>query len=89
MDAKELLVKKGGQRQTVKRFHAGIIHSLRILDFTCRLGKTKQCPVGIQHLEEDIFMICGTFGKLDANMGINTSGILLHILSSVLFGRVK
>lgn len=38
MDAEELLVHQGGERETIESFHAGIVHSLGILDLACKLS---------------------------------------------------
>ena len=35
VDAEELLVHQGGQRKAIKRLHASVIDTLRILDFAC------------------------------------------------------
>lgn len=35
MNAEELLVEESGQRQAVEGVHAGVVHLLRVLDFTC------------------------------------------------------
>lgn len=36
MNAEELLIEESGEGQAVKRFHARIVHALRILYFTCQ-----------------------------------------------------
>lgn len=42
MDAEELLVHQGGERETIESLHAGIVHSLGILDLACKLSIFKR-----------------------------------------------
>lgn len=42
VDTQELLVEEGGQRQTVKGLHAGVVYSLRVFYFTCTNTNTHQ-----------------------------------------------
>ena len=41
VDTEELLVHDGRQWEAVKRVHTRIIHSLRVLDLTCKTNRTQ------------------------------------------------
>ena len=45
VDAEELLVHESGQGQTVECFHAGVVHSLCVLDLTLLLESEVFCEM--------------------------------------------
>ena len=58
MDAEELLVHDGRQRQAIKGRHASLIDGFRVLDLACRGGDTGQVARSLHIRKSTDVAIC-------------------------------